>query len=120
MATDLSYDVNIVIAPIVRETDGLAMSSRNKYLNTKHRAEAVVLQQSLQLAQREYKNGNRNLDDIKEQMKKLITGNSSAKIDYIEFTDAVLLGNPKPGKRKILVALAAWFNETRLIDNIVL
>jgi len=120
MATDLSYDINIVIAPIVRETDGLAMSSRNKYLNTKQRTEAVVLRQSLQLAQREFKYSNSNLNDIKEQMKKLITENSSAKIDYIEFTDAISLGSPKPGKGKILVALAAWFNETRLIDNIVL
>ena len=120
MATDLSYDINIVIAPIVRETDGLAMSSRNKYLNTKQRTEAVVLRQSLQLAQGEFKNSNSNLNDIKEQMKKLITENSSAKIDYIEFTDAISLGSPKPGKGKILVALAAWFNETRLIDNIVL
>ncbi len=120
MVEDLNFPVKIVVAPIVREPDGLAMSSRNKYLSPQQRKEAVVLFQSLELAKKEYAAGNHDLNDIKRKMETLIKTNSSGKIDYIEMVDAETLGSPRPGERPILVALAVYFDATRLIDNTIL
>lgn len=120
MVEDLNFPVKIIVAPIVREADGLAMSSRNKYLTPQQRKEATVLYRSLQLAQKEYANGNRDLAEIKAKMRRLIEEESGGRIDYIETVDAGLLGEPQPGKRDVLVALAVYFDQTRLIDNTVL
>ncbi len=120
MVEDLNFPVQIEIAPIIREADGLAMSSRNKYLSPRHRKEATVLYRSLQLAKKEYANGNNDLESIKEKMRKLIESESSGKIDYIEAVDAQTLGTPNPATGEILIALAVYFGTTRLIDNIIL
>ena len=120
MVEDLNFPVEIVVAPIIRETDGLAMSSRNKYLTPRQRKEATVLFRSLQLAQDEYAAGNRDVDDIKQKMRTLIENESSGEIDYIEFVDAHLLNRPMLGERDVLVALAVYFGQTRLIDNTIL
>ncbi|APF17216.1 Pantothenate synthetase [Caldithrix abyssi DSM 13497] len=120
MAEDLNFPVEIVVAPIIREKDGLAMSSRNKYLSPRQRKEATVLYRSLKMAEQEYSNGNHDIEDIKKKMRQLIEAESSGKIDYIEAVDAETLGPPRPGERPILIALAVYFEPARLIDNIIL
>ena len=120
MVADLNFPLKIVVAPIVREADGLALSSRNKYLNEKQRKEATVLFRSLKLAENEYRNGNHDLEDIKAKMRKLINTESSGRIDYIEAVDAETLGKPLPGQRPVLLALAVYFEPARLIDNTIL
>ncbi len=120
MVEDLNFPVEIVVAPIIRETDGLAMSSRNKYLSPQQRKEATVLYRSLKMAEREFKNGNYDLEAIKAKMRNLIEAESSGQIDYIEAVDAETLGEPAPGKRPVLLALAVFFPPARLIDNIIL
>lgn len=120
MVADLNMDTEIVVQPIVREPDGLAMSSRNKYLNPRERAEATVLFKSLQLAKKAFDQGLLNLEEIKSQMVHLIKQHSSGRIDYIEFVDAESLGPAQPEQSDTLVALAVFFGSTRLIDNIVI
>ncbi len=120
MNTDLNFGINIVTAPIVRETDGLAMSSRNKYLSDQHRKEAAVLYQSLQMARREFESGKRDFVTIKNKMQDHILQNSSANIDYIEYRDAETLDSVNAETESILFLLAAYFGKTRLIDNIIL
>ncbi len=120
MVEDLNFPVEIVVAPIIREADGLAMSSRNKYLNPQQRKEATVLYRSLKLAEQEFKNGNYDLTAIKSKMRHLIETESTGQIDYIEAVDAETLGEPAPGKRPVLLALAVFFHPARLIDNIIL
>lgn len=120
MVEDLNFDVQIEIGSVIRESDGLALSSRNKYLSEQQRREAPVLQKSLQFARSEYEAGNRNFESIKEQMMQIIRDNSSARLDYIAFTDAETLLDVQTGTKKILLALAAYFGNTRLIDNIIL
>ena len=120
MVEDLNFPVEIVVAPIIREADGLAMSSRNKYLSPQQRKEATVLYRSLKLAEREFKRGNFDLEAIKAKMRHLIETESTGQIDYIEAVDAETLGKPVPGKRSVLLALAVFFHPARLIDNIIL
>ncbi len=120
MVNDLNFPVEIIVAPIVRESDGLAMSSRNKYLSPRQRKEATVLYRSLLLAEKEYANGNSDLNAIKEKMRRLIQTESSGRIDYIEAVDADTLSEPQPNTRNILLALAVYFGKTRLIDNTIL
>lgn len=120
MNQDLNFGIHIITAPIVRETDGLAMSSRNKYLSKRQRKESTVLFKSLQMARDEYGKGNRNFAAIRDKMEEYIRQHSSAKIDYIEYRDADTLGAVEKSSKKILFLLAAYFGKTRLIDNTIL
>ncbi len=120
MVKDLNFDVEIIVAPTVRESDGLAMSSRNKYLSQHERKEAPVLYRSLQMAESLFNQGRRDYEFIKDKMSEFIRENTSAKIDYIEFVDAETLEEPDEHSKQILAALAAYFNKARLIDNIIL
>ncbi len=120
MIEDLNFDVRLIVAPIVREADGLAMSSRNKYLSSEERKQAAILYQSLRLAEQEFAKGNHNLDEIKQMMRDLIASRPLARIDYIEAVDAATLDEPRPGQADVLVALAVYFGNTRLIDNTIL
>jgi pantoate--beta-alanine ligase len=119
MVKDLNFDVKIIVAPTVREKDGLACSSRNSYLSEKERKEAVVLYQSLLLAKKMIAEGERNPEEIIKEMTKLITTKSSGKIDYIEIVDANTLQPVKEIHGKVCIALAVFFNKARLIDNIL-
>ncbi|UCE19936.1 MAG: pantoate--beta-alanine ligase [Gemmatimonadota bacterium] len=120
IAEDLNYGVDIVIAPIVRESDGLAMSSRNMYLNRKERAEAVVLHQSLLEAEKLIAAGERRAHVIREAMKSLITAKDSARIDYVSILDADTLQPLDLLQGRILIALAVRFGKARLIDNTIM
>ncbi len=120
MVRDLNFPVKIKIMPIVREKDGLAMSSRNTYLSQNQRKEAVVLYKSLLLAKGLIKKGLLNTSDIISAMEKEIK-KTSGKIDYVEVVDYDSLKPIKQLKRgqKIIVAVAVWFGKARLIDNII-
>jgi pantoate--beta-alanine ligase len=121
MVEDLNADVRIIVGPIIREADGLAMSSRNVYLSARQRREAPVLYRSLQLADRLVQQGDVDARGIIARMKELISSESAALIDYISIADNNTL---QPVDRiepqaAILISLAARFGSTRLIDNLV-
>jgi len=122
MAKDLNFDVQIIVAPIIREPDGLAMSSRNVYLTETERREAPVLLRSLQYAGEAIANGERSAAAIRTSMELLIVESSSGRIDYIAFTDPESLEEIEkfvPGSRA-LISLAVRFGQTRLIDNTII
>ncbi len=120
MARDLNIPVDIKVVSTVREKDGLAMSSRNVYLNDSQRCEAPAIFRSLSLARRLIRQGERNSSKIIKAIRDFITGNSSAKIDYISIVDTVNLRDIRTLKGEILIAIAAYFGKTRLIDNVIL
>jgi pantoate--beta-alanine ligase len=122
MAEDLNFDIKIVIAPIVREPDGLAMSSRNVYLSATERKESPVVYQSLQTAKRLVDEGERNCSIIISEMLKLFTTIPSAKVDYISIADASTLDEMMTLRTgdHILISLAIRFSTARLIDNILI
>ena len=120
MVRDLNFPLELVICPTTREADGLAMSSRNVYLNPTERQEALALKQSLDLAARELPAG-RRIDEVGAAMTALISSKPSARIDYIAFVDSenlLPIKNYQPGRT--LVAMAVRVGATRLIDNMVL
>jgi len=119
MARDLNIPVRVKILPTVRKGDGLAMSSRNIYLNETERQDAPVLFKSLSLARGLIKNGERDTNKIIKRMKDLISRESSARIEYISIVDAAGLRDSKVLKGRILIAIAAYFGKTRLIDNVI-
>lgn len=120
MVKDLDMPSAIKVMPIIRENDGLAMSSRNTYLNSQERLESAVLYQSLQKAKEMIAKGERDSKNIMKEIKKMILKKKTAKIDYIAIVDAQTLEPVSFIKGKTLIALAVWIGKTRLIDNIVL
>jgi len=126
MVRDLNFDIEIVPMPIVREKDGLAMSSRNRYLSSEEREVALVLYRSLSLARKLIDEGERDADSVISQMKGLIEAVRSprrgplAKIDYVEIVDAHNLEKLTKIKGNVLIALAVFIGNTRLIDNTML
>jgi pantoate--beta-alanine ligase len=120
LVADLNFDVEVIVVPTVRESDGLAMSSRNRYLSPADRAEAPVLFRALSRAERAILEGGRDPVTIRSTMEVMIRTESSAAIDYLSIADAVTLQEQTilhPG-REILISLAARFGSTRLIDNV--
>lgn len=120
MAEDLNMDLKIKVMPIIREPDGLAMSSRNVYLSKEERQDAPVLYESLNLAKRLIKQGLCDTGRIKSKMRNLINTKRSARIDYISITDLNDLRERGRIEKGTLIALAVWIGKTRLIDNIVI
>ncbi|KPK42055.1 MAG: pantoate--beta-alanine ligase [Omnitrophica WOR_2 bacterium SM23_29] len=118
MTDDLNMNIKIKVLPIIRENDGLAMSSRNNYLSYDERQAASTLYRSLQLARDLIKLGKKDTAYIIAQMRKMLTS-VATKIDYISIVDSKTLKNVKTIKGKVLIALAVWVGRTRLIDNIV-
>lgn len=119
MVNDLHFGIEIIVAPIVREPDGLGMSSRNVYLSPQERADATVLFQSLKLAEELIFSGERQCDQIIKQMHDLIISKRTAQVDYISIADASTLeefSQLHPGNRA-LVSLAVRIGNTRLIDS---
>jgi pantoate--beta-alanine ligase len=121
MVQDLNVPVDIVGLPIVRETDGLALSSRNVYLTPEQRSAATVLHRALRLAEKLFSSGETdNADLVRSRMRELITGESLADVDYISVADAISLEELARIDRPALVSLAVRFGGTRLIDNTTL
>jgi pantoate--beta-alanine ligase len=117
MIRDLNFNVELIVCPIVREPDGLAMSSRNAYLSQEQRLQAPILFKSLRLAEDLIRGGERNPAVVIERMKEMITRNSGGIIDYVSIADAVTLEELEQCSGTMLVSLAARFGITRLIDN---
>ncbi|HEX7517823.1 MAG TPA: pantoate--beta-alanine ligase [Chthoniobacterales bacterium] len=120
MVEDLNFPIEIVACPIVREPDGLAMSSRNAYLNPEERQRALVLQRSLQRAQQEFQAGERIAARLISAAKEVFAREPQVELDYFEIVDPDTLDPVEPISQKTLVAVAAYVGSTRLIDNIVL
>ncbi len=120
LVQDLNFPVSIIAAPTVREPDGLAMSSRNVYLNSEQRTQSTVLYKSLQKAKALIEFGERDAKRIVSEVQKLIATASEAKIDYIEIVRVSDLQPIEKLDGLVLIALAVYFGKARLIDNIVL
>ena len=119
MVKDLNMDIEIVGMPIIRENDGLAMSSRNKYLNLDERKSAICLHRSLDRAEELIKLGVNSADRIKNEMRKLIKSYKYARIDYISINRINDLSELDTiEKQNTLISLAVFVGNTRLIDNI--
>ena len=120
MVRDLNLPVRIVTMPVCRESDGLAMSSRNSYLSPEERRDAVCLYEALCRARELVSAGERNAGVLRDEMRKIITARPSAEIDYVEVVDVKTLERVERVSRDVLVALAVYVGKTRLIDNICL
>lgn len=121
MVRDLGFEAEIVVLPIVREESGLALSSRNAYLDKPQRRAATVLNRALLQARSAYTDGERNAGRLIELVRSTIEHEPLARIDYISINDAETLEKlEKIDERKALLSLAAFIGKTRLIDNIVL
>jgi pantoate--beta-alanine ligase len=119
MARDLNFPVKIVVAPTVREPDGVAMSSRNKYLTGELRPQATVLWRSLQLARNWVATVRQPVpaNGLKARITRLIEGCPDARLDYVEFFDPETLSPVMKVRRGTQMALAVFVGKTRLIDN---
>jgi pantoate--beta-alanine ligase len=120
MVEDLNADVDIRAMPIIRDPDGLAMSSRNAYLSPKERGAALVLSKSLDEAHRMFEKGERAAGPIRERISNTIAAEPLSRIDYIEIIDPSSLEPVERIDGEALVALAVYVGKTRLIDNTTL
>jgi pantoate--beta-alanine ligase len=119
MVQELNFPLAIVRVPIVREADGLALSSRNVYLDGEQRRQALVLSRSLQKARQLAENGEHNVARLKQEIRKMIEAAPQARIDYVEIYAADDLGDVEEINGRVLIALAVKFGNTRLIDNLI-
>ena len=120
MVRDLSFGVEIIACPIVREADGLAMSSRNAYLTREERGRALVLHRSLERAAWEFQAGERIAAKLIFAANEVIARENGVVLDYFEIVDPDTLDPVERISREALVAVAAYVGSTRLIDNIIL
>lgn len=119
MVRDLNFPVEVLSGPTVREADGLAMSSRNKYLSEQERAEAACLSRSLQNAKNLFFAGERDAERLKAAVREEIS-RTSGEVDYVELVDDESLEPVQTLERAALLALAVQFSAARLIDNTVI
>lgn len=119
MVGDLNFDIEIIGCPIIREEDGLAKSSRNAYLSLEERSAATILNKSLMKSKELLENGEMNIEVIKSKIKAEIDGELLAKIDYIEIVDKYSLETVSSIKNSILIVIAVFIGNTRLIDNFI-
>lgn len=119
MVRDLSYGIELVGCPIVREADGLAKSSRNTYLNPQERQAALVLSQAVKLGQELVAQGERNAVKVVAAMTAHIAAQPLARIDYVEAVDGVTMEPVETLQGTVLVAMAVYIGKTRLIDNFI-
>jgi len=121
MVRDLAFNTEIVVVPIVREESGLAMSSRNQYLDGEQRRAAAVLHRSLTQAREAYEEGERSATRLTELVRSEIEKEPLARVDYVSANDAETLDRlDKIEARPALISLAVFVGKTRLIDNVVL
>lgn len=120
MVRDLNFPVVVVACPIVREADGLAMSSRNAYLDAHQRKEALVLRRSLLRVEKSWESGERSAAKLVDEGREEFAGKDSVRLDYFEIVDPESLDSVDTAIEGALVAVAAFVGSTRLIDNILL
>ncbi|MFQ3610177.1 MAG: pantoate--beta-alanine ligase [Fimbriimonadales bacterium] len=119
MVLDMNLPITIVPCPIVREPDGLAMSSRNVYLTDEERQRATILYQSLCWAEAQVRAGERDAHALREGVTQRIASEPLARIDYVEVVDAQTLEPVERIEKPTLIAVAVFFGKARLIDNMV-
>lgn len=119
MVRDMNFDLTIVGCPIVREEDGLAMSSRNTYLSEEERKAALILHKSLVLGEEMIAAGEKDAEKVREAIVKNMETEPLAKIDYVEIVDAETLEPVDTIEKPVLTAAAVYIGRTRLIDNFV-
>lgn len=117
MVEDLNMDLDVVGCETVREKDGLAMSSRNRYLGSKEREAALCLSRALNFVEKVIASGERNVNAIKSEVLGFISNQSGVRLDYFEIVDACNMRPVKVLKKPCLCAIAAYVGKTRLIDN---
>lgn len=120
MAKDLNMNLEVIVCPTVREPDGLAMSSRNVYLNPDERRSALVLNESLKLAQQLFDDGERDAGLIKRKMREMIEREPKSEIDYISIADTSTLAELDRIEDGALVSLVVKIGKPRLLDNVIL
>jgi pantoate--beta-alanine ligase len=120
MTRDLNLPIEIVVCPIVREPDGLAMSSRNVYLSPEQRTGATVLFRSLQAARALYETGERGAEALRRRMLDVLEDEPLAQVQYVSCADHETLREVEHITGKALLSMAVFFGKTRLIDNLVL
>lgn len=120
MIRDLNFAIELVLGPTIRETDGLAMSSRNAYLTPEQRAAAPVLRRCLDHVERLYANGERQAENLRHEMATILQAEPLALPDYLSVADVESLNELQLFEGKALVSLAVRIGSTRLIDNTVL
>ena len=121
MATDLNLNVEIVVCPIVREPDGLALSSRNTYLNPGERRAATALRRALDEARRELDAGTRDALQLQTTIRRVLSNEALARIDYVEIVDSETFEPVASiGPRPVYALLAVFIGKTRLIDNLLI
>jgi len=120
MVHDLDLDVELIVCPIVRESDGLAMSSRNAYLTPQQRQEALVLRRSLMEVQAAAESGERDAAKLIEIGKQVIAEEPGARLDYFAIVNPDTLDPVAEASQGALIAVAAYIGTTRLIDNVLL
>ncbi|MGB3545243.1 4-phosphopantoate--beta-alanine ligase, partial [Rubrivirga sp.] len=126
MVAELGFGLEVVGHPIVREADGLAMSSRNRYLSPEERKQAIVLSQAIRAVESALEAGERSVDALRRLMRETLQSAPLVRPDYLEVVDAdtlepaVTLSSESPSDGRYLVAVAAFVGDTRLIDNTTL
>ena len=119
MVRDLNFNIDVRVLPIVRDRDGLALSSRNAYLSSEERRKALSIPHSLAWAKEEIRQGTRNLDKIRAG----ILGRLRQNLDRVDYVELVQLEDLKPVKSiksGVVIAVAGWVGKTRLIDNVII
>ncbi|SES83369.1 pantoate--beta-alanine ligase [[Clostridium] polysaccharolyticum] len=117
MVLDLNMNVKVIGCPIIREADGLAMSSRNTYLSAEERKAALILSQTLDLAEKMAKEGGYDAKSLLNALKKNIEAEPLARIDYVEAVNVLTMKPVEELSESTLVAMAVYIGKTRLIDN---
>jgi pantoate--beta-alanine ligase len=120
MVRDLNFDLDLVVCPTVREPDGLALSSRNRYLSAEERTRALVLSRALNAISADYRAGQKDVARLLEIGRSVLTAQPDVRIDYLEVVDADTLLSLTEAVPGALVAVAAHVGATRLIDNVLL
>ncbi len=119
MVRDMDMGVSVKVCPIVREPDGLAMSSRNVYLKPEQRRAAPALYRALRAGARAVRAGESDPTAVRKAMRSVMRGCSEARTEYLEVVSASSLETPKVLEGRLLLAGAVWFGRTRLIDNVI-
>jgi len=120
MVRDLNFDLELVVCPTVREPDGLALSSRNRYLSSDERKRALVLSNALNVISSTYHAGQKDVAHLLEAGSRVLATEPEVRIDYLEIVDADTLQPLTEAGAGALVAVAAYVGNTRLIDNTIL
>jgi pantoate--beta-alanine ligase len=120
MVRDLNFDLELIVCPTVREPDGLALSSRNRYLSAEERACALVLSKALNIISAAYRAGQKNVTILLEAGRNAVAAEREVRIDYLQIVDWDTLLPLTEARAGALVAIAAHVGSTRLIDNTLL